>query len=154
MRLGIEEGNSNQSISVSYFLVGVTNFRDRVNNWKDAFGLLSPSENEAFGSHLSFYNGHVTLFAIIRYGLGVFRIDPIFRTENFIFPNHVTSWGCHTWPWIFQAKTESNDIGHVTHPRLRRARYLCLTISFTGLASLHIKRGPRSSKERFSTLGK
>ena len=61
MRLWIEEGNSNQSISVSYFLGGVTNFRDRVDNWINVFKHVTPSENEAF--------------------------DPIFKKENLIFRN-------------------------------------------------------------------
>ena len=59
-RLWIEERNSIHSISVSYFLGGVTNFRDRVDNWTKQNKSLSPSENEASGSHLSFYCGHVT----------------------------------------------------------------------------------------------
>ena len=45
--LWIIEGNSNQSISVSYFLGGVTNFQDRVDNWMKQNKSLSPSENEA-----------------------------------------------------------------------------------------------------------
>ena len=70
----------------------VTNFQDGVDNWIEEFRSLSPSKNEALGSHLSFYKGHVTLVATSRCVLGVFRIGPIFKIENFNFRNHVTSW--------------------------------------------------------------
>ena len=53
-RFWIKEGISIHSISVSYFLGGVTNFRDRVDNWKKQNKSLSPSDNEALGSQLSF----------------------------------------------------------------------------------------------------
>ena len=105
---------------------GNTNFRDRVTNWTNGFKYFSPSKNEALGPHLGIHQGHVTYVALCRYVLA-FTLRTIlkpFLAKNLIFLSHVTSCWCHIRPQIFQCNTWYYDIGHVTHPRLRRARYI------------------------------